>query len=252
MLDGFQNEENFKNLLDHKKVKDLPKNMQQLLQALFQEISMESFVYCWRSKYLEKADIKIKIENVIKGISIKSGHQCSIHQEHKNKFYKFLLKIGVDNKIVSLFDEFMIGEVNKKKVSSKIYIMENQEKINRVRIAFNDYYVKINLIMRFLFQGTEIQNYDCDAIIYGTPSDFIWATKNEILKYLVEYNSYDNQYIAISALNIKCYDRNLRNNPLKIINQEKIQIKWYSLKEDILDISSKRHIGIVIDKYIKK
>lgn len=243
MQKGFKNEEDFKNLLDHKKIHELPENMQQLLKLLFQEISMESFVYCWRSKYLEKADIKVKIGDVIKGISIKSGQQCSMHQEHKSIFYKFLLKIGIDNNIVSLFDDFMIGEINSKKVNSKTYIMENSEKITKVRNAFNDYYIKINLIIRFLFQGTEIQNYDCDAIVYGTPTNFIWATKNEILKYLIEYRNFDNQYITISALNIKCYDRNLRNNPLKRINQEKIQIKWYSLKEDLKEISIKRNIG---------
>ena len=91
MQKGFQNEIDFKNFIDHKQIKNLPDNMQQLLGTLFKDVKEDSLVYCWKSKYLEKADIKIRINGIIKGISIKTGKQCSIHQEHKNKL-SFLIK----------------------------------------------------------------------------------------------------------------------------------------------------------------
>ena len=121
----------------------------------------------------------------------------------------------------------MIGKINGKKVNSEAYIEKNREKIEELKEAFNDYYIKINLLIRFIFQGTEVQNYDCDAIIYGTPKSFIWATKNEVLKHLIEFIPQETRYINISALNIKCYDRNLRNNPRRKECQDKIQVKWY-------------------------
>lgn len=236
MTNGFKNEEEFKNLLDNKKIKELPINMQHLLLSIFDSANEESRVFCWRSKYLEKADIKVKINNVIKGISIKTGHHCSMHQEDKEKFYVFLSKIGVENHIVKLFDNFMIGKINEKKVCSKFYIENNLYDIEKIRKSFNNYYIKTNLIIRFLFQGTEIQNYGCEVILHGTPIDFIWATKSEILKYLLEYKIKDINYIPISALNIKCYDRNIRNNPSRKSCENKIQVKWYTIEEDLKKI----------------
>lgn len=240
MQKGIQNEINFKNLLDNKKVYQLPNEVQEILFFIFENITLRSTVYCWRSKYNEKADIKIKINGVIKGISIKSGKFCSMHQENIKKFYPFLLKIGVDNKVIELFDKYLKGIINNKKVSAAEYIEKFPKDVDVIRNKFNEYYIKINLIIRFIFQGTEIQKYDCDALIYGTPESFIWATKKEILEYLVNYQIIKESFINISALNIKCYDRNLRNNPLRIEQQDSIQIKWYSIEDDLKNIIKKR------------
>lgn len=243
MQKGIQNEIDFKNLLDHKKVYQLPKDIQKMLFFVFENITLKSTVYCWRSKYQEKADIKIRINNIIKGISIKSGNYCSMHQEHIDKFYPFLLKIGVDEYIIKIFDNYMKGIINGIRVSSEEYILKNTKEINLLKKKFNEYYTKINLINRFIFQGTEIQKYDCDVLIYGTPLNFMWATKNEILKYLVEYEYTTRFFINISALNIKCYDRNLKNIPSKKVRQDNIQIKWYSIKEDF-ELITKLRVSI--------
>lgn len=243
MQKGIQNEIDFKNLLDHKKVYQLPKDIQKMLFFVFENITLKSTVYCWRSKYQEKADIKIRINNIIKGISIKSGNYCSMHQEHIDKFYPFLLKIGVDEYIIKIFDNYMKGIINGIRVSSEEYILKNTKEINLLKRKFNEYYTKINLINRFIFQGTEIQKYDCDVLIYGTPLNFMWATKNEILKYLVEYEYTNKFFINISALNIKCYDRNLKNIPSKKVGQDNIQIKWCSIKEDF-ELITKLRVSI--------
>jgi len=217
-----------------------------MLFFIFENISLKSTVQCWQSKYNEKADIKIKINGVIKGISIKSGKFCSMHQENINKFYPFLLKIGVDNAIIEIFDKYLKGIINNKKISAKEFIEQHPKEIDILKNKFNEYYIKINLIIRFIFQGTENQKYDCDVLIYGTTENFIWATKNEILEYLINYQIIKPSFINISALNIKCYDRNLRNNPLRIEQQNSIQIKWYSIAEDLKNIIKKR------EQHIKK
>jgi len=229
---GIKNEIEFKNLIDNKKVYELPKEIQKMLFYIFQNITLKDNVYCWRSKYQEKPDIKIRINKEIKGISIKSGNYCSMHQEHIDKFYPFLSKIGVDDFIIKIFDNYMKGIVNGKKANSEEFICNNIKDIQILKNKFNEYYVKTNLIIRFIFQGTEIQKYGCDALIYGTPNNFMWATKNEILKFLIEYKTRNRFFVNISALNIKCYDRNLRNNINRKDKQNNIQIKWYSIKND--------------------
>lgn len=244
MQKGIQNEKDFAALLDGKKIKNLPINMQNLLYSIFDNANSESKIECWKSKYYEKADIKIRINGEIRGISIKTGTFCSMHQETTEKFYKFLSKIGVDNYIINMFQKFMLGFVKGKRVSAAIYVQHNQNDINTIRKKFNEYYIKTNLIIRFIFQGTEIQNYGCDAIIHGTPNKFLWATKDEILKYLTEYNIETYSHINVSALNIKSYDRNLRNNIQKIEKQEEIQVKWYSIEKDLKIITNLRQSNL--------
>jgi len=245
MEKGFRNEQNFASFIDRKMVKELPKEYQELLYSLFNNIEENSVVKCWQSKYYEKADVKIKVNQEIKGISIKSGKNCSMHQENTKKFYKFLTKIGVNNETINYFNEFMLGYVNGVRVSAANYINNNESKIKKIRNDLNKYYIKTNLIIRFLFQGTETQRYDCDALIYGTPSSFLWATKDEILKYLLDYKIYQYNHINISALNIKSYDRNLRNNINKIKKQEEIQVKWYSLEEDFKNLKKLRKTVLI-------
>lgn len=233
MQKGIKNEFDFKNALNNKRVCDLPTNMQNMLYAIFKNINNTSYIVCWWSKYQEKSDIKIKIDGVVKGISIKSGSNCSVHQERLNSFDEYLLKIGVDDSIIVLFNNFIKGYVQGKRVDSTTYINNNINDIKKIKEVFKEYYIKINLIIRFLFQGSDINKYDCDLLIYGTPNNFLWATKSEILKYLIDYKEKTTLYINMSALFIKCYDRNLRNNPTKKSKQDDIQVKWYTLKEDL-------------------
>lgn len=244
---GIKNEFDFKNELNNKRVCELTINMQNMLYAIFKNINGNSKIICWWSKYTEKSDIKVKIEGVVKGISIKSGSNCSIHQENIESFKKYLLKIGIDNNIQELFYNFILGYVNGNRVDSKTYIQYNKNDIEIIKKAFQEYYVKINLIIRFLFQGSEINKYDCDLIIYGIPNNFLWATKNEILKFLIDYKEKETQYINTSAFFIKCYDRNLRNNPKKKLKQNDIQVKWYSIKED-LELITKIRINYINNK----
>ena len=241
MQQGIKNEYDFAHLIDKKKYKDLPINIQDLLLSIFQSINNNSVIECWCSKYYEKADIKIKIEGEIKGISIKTGHQCSMHQEIIKTFYNFLLKIGVKEKIIDNFNDYMNGKENNEKIDALTYIQKNEKSIKEIREELNKYYIKTNLIIRFIFQGNEKQNYGCDALIYGTPEKFLWATKDEILKFLIEYKLINAKNINVSALNIKNYDRNLRENNTNQKSKQQIQVKWYTLENDLKYITALRN-----------
>ncbi len=237
---GIQNELKFVNMFNNKTIKDLPQNAQELIYKIFNNVNSNSKITCWKSKYLEKADIKIKINDNIKGVSIKTGYECSMHQENKYQFYNFLNTIGVDKETIEILDNFMNGIYQGKKVNAKTYISYHIDDIKLLKDILNNYYIKNKLLIRFIFQGTEKQSYDCNALIYGTPSEFIWATNDEILEYLLKYKDNNPLYLTVSALNIKCYDRNLKNNPNRTKKEEDIQIKWYTLKEDLLYINKIR------------
>lgn len=237
---GFQNEINFAKYLDHKKYSQLSKDYKELIKALFAEVDNNSKIDCWRSQRKEKADIKIKVNNEVKGISIKIGHNCSVHQENSESLFRFFDKIGVENKVITYIRKFLEGYSNGVRVDAISYIERNEDEIEKIKNSLNQYYIKANLIIRFLFLGTEKQNYDCDAIIYGKPEKFLWATKSEIFHYLLECETPKVQRINFGSLSLKSYDRNLRNNPLRRAKEKDIQIKWYTIEKDMLIIKELR------------
>ncbi len=241
MQPGFQNEIDFTKYFNHKQIKDLPINTQKFLYYLYNDmINDYSKIECWRSKYLEKSDIKLRINGIIKGISIKTGHSCSMHQENKVQFYQHLISIGIEEPIIKKLDNFLLGLHNGQKVNSKTYIKYHSNDISQINERINRYYIKINLLMRFITRGTEKQIYDCNALIHGTPDNFLWATSDEILQYLLNTDVTTKDYINIGKLNLKCYDRNLQNISSRKSKENDIQIKWLTIEEDMLAIKLKR------------
>lgn len=243
MQRGHQIEEDFKNALDNKRVNEISRDLQQLLYNIFNDINDNDLIQCWRSKYLEKADIKVKINNTIKGISIKSGYNCSMHQENIDKIIPYFEKIGIEDHIINMLYSFIIGKINNKKVNAKTYIEHYPKEIKILTEELNKFFIKSSLITRFVIQGTEIQRYGCDCIIYGTPDSFLWANKDELLYFLVKKKQVSSNSISIGSLNLKSYDRNLKNEPNRTSKERDIQIKWYTIKEDLLYITKIREVN---------
>lgn len=237
---GVANEIKFANILDKKTVKELPKNYQEMLYSLFEYLKEDDYIECWKSKFKEKADIKVRINNNIKGISIKMGELNSVHQEHINSFSNYLLNIGISPKIITELREYIIGIMNRITMDAKNYKKSKPLEILKIKKSLSDFYTKANLIIRFLFKGNEKQFYDADAIIHGTPNNFIWATKSEILKYLLEYPEDNSINVKVGPLFIQCRNRNLNDNISSRYAEEYIQVKWYSIRKDLYFITKKR------------
>ena len=70
---GIANEVKFQKIFDKKMVKELKSQFQELLYSLFDNLKEDDYIECWQSKFKEKADIKMRINGNIKGISIKMG-----------------------------------------------------------------------------------------------------------------------------------------------------------------------------------
>ena len=247
---GIANEIKFASLLDKKLIKELEPNVQELLYNLFDEITETDYVECWKSKYIEKADIRMKINNDIKGISIKMGKSNSVHQEHITEFTNYLLNIGISQRNVSKLKNYIFGIIDGIQFDAKTYKLKRQNDILELKNAFADFYTKTCLIIRFLFRGKETQHYDADAIIYGTPDNFYWATKSEILKYLINYPDGNTINVKVGPLFIQCRNRNLKKNIYAKDAEEFIQVKWYNLKKDLYYITKKRKECQKAKKYI--
>ena len=101
MNGGYQNEKDFVNLFNKKYLYELDNKAQDLLKDLFEnEIDNSEPIKAWKNKAVQKADIFIKYKNYIKGISIKSGHNNSIHHEQIQEFERYLAKLKIPYKVI--------------------------------------------------------------------------------------------------------------------------------------------------------
>lgn len=214
------------------------RNMQRFIKEIFNfnltNIKLQAYKYAKNCK----PDIVIKANNVEKYISIKSGKNNSVHQEHLYSFIFFLLDNRKDFKnlveVLRLFhfnDMTLDGKGIQRKNANDFY--NNYPKaINSLNNFFNSK-DNIELILkRILFDGEYFHTKSADYIYYGNVSKGIWASKNDILKYLKENTSLTNN-IHISKIFYQNLNRNLTKKDENEYKRYKCQFKWHSLVKDI-------------------
>ena len=85
-ISGYENEGEFAAYLNGKRVGEVNPIFQDLLSKLYKNLSDDDYIKCWVNMQKRKADIYIKINNYVRGISIKKGVKNSVHVEHIDDF----------------------------------------------------------------------------------------------------------------------------------------------------------------------
>lgn len=241
MTNGYQNEFLFVLEFNNKKIKNLNPLLREIIDDLFPNSNEESVIKSWTNHYKrQKADILIKIDNQTKYISIKKGSRNSIHVEYITHFLSFLKKMGLNDYEIQQYKNFHYG-IDKNNdeliLNSHDYCEQNKESIKNInealkRIDFDE------LINRFLLFGIN-SRYSIDGLIYGTPDDFFWINTNEIREILRETKGKKSSSVHIGELYIQPMNRCINNNPKYIWCKNYVQIKWYSLFDDIIKYKCK-------------
>ena len=230
---GYQNEFYFVMEFNNKKIKNLNPLLREVIDYIFPDENKESIIKSWRNhNNFQKGDILVKVNNKVRSISIKMGSRNSVHVEHLDSFIDFLLDNKVNVKAIKYYQEY---HYNKEKNRHNEYINKKLAKVN------TDIYVD-----RFILKG-RFQKQPVEGIIYGTPADFLWINKEDIKKIIKNNINKQSSGTHISSLFIQPMNRNYTNNPKYNKLKDYIQIKWYSLFDDIIDnnnnkvINSKTH-----------
>ena len=92
-INGFANEFAFVLELNNKTIKELNPLCRDLIDTIFPNENENMIIKCWRNHLQQKADILIKINNKIKGVSIKKGIKNSVHVEPISEFIHFLIEL---------------------------------------------------------------------------------------------------------------------------------------------------------------
>lgn len=242
MNGGYQNEKVFVNLFNKKYLYELDNKAQDLLKDLFEnEIDNSEPIKAWKNKAVQKADIFIKYKNYIKGISIKSGHNNSIHHEQIQEFERYLAKLKIPYKVINKYIGYHYGyEKNENneidfsvKFNSEQYKSLYQNEIDIFNSYVNKTRIIVDMIDRFIIRGRNA-DYDIDALLYGTINDYIWIKKDDLYDLILSKRSLEFTSPHAACMTIgpqkRCIasDKNVKDKYL-------VAIRWNYLKEDIIN-----------------
>lgn len=242
---GIRNEYLFIDEINNKTLSQLNFSIQEFILYLFPNIKNDDMVLCYKNIDYQKPDICIKVGKKIKYISIKMGHKNSVHCESIEKFTKFLENIGVKNSVIKeiLRFQYADGTINgrgKIRMDSTEYKQKNENSIKLINNEINNPKIISKIINRFLIQGTQWHSKKVDVLVYGTPNDFFYISKSEIYKYILKKINIESSTIHFSCLTFQPMSRVLDYNQKMEYMRHWIQIKWYNLEDNIIEIMNQR------------
>ena len=151
----------------------------------------------------------------MKGISIKKGIKNSVHLEGISSFIHFLIENKVPREIVIEYLKYQYadGTTNGKgtlRQSIEQYKQENQDNIDKINAVLNDEKILRNAILRFITKGNN-SNYGLLQL--------------SMVKSITSFR------LMTCQPKKSC----LNYNPLYEKDRFIVQIKWYSLYDDIVN-----------------
>lgn len=234
--DGYQNEFLFVLEFNNKKVKELNPLLREVIDDLFPNTNEENVIKSWRNHINnQKGDILVKINDQIRLISIKKGSRNSVHLENIEAFKILLKESGIKDKNIYNYELFHYGvdKFNYKKIlTSSEFCKKNKRKIKKLNESLKK--IDINKIIdRFILRGNN-SNYRVDGLIHGTPNDFLWINKKAVYEIIKNSLDKESSTVHIGSLYIQPLNRCINNNKKYAWCRDYVQIKWYSLYDDII------------------
>lgn len=238
MITGFQNEYEFVKYLNGKKVEELNPLFYELIVNLFGEVDGNCVITSWLNQYPQKADFFIKIGGYVRSVSLKMGMKNSVHVERISDFVHFLIENKVPRDCIMSYLQYHYADgtfngTGNVRLSSAQYKIEHQSSIDEMNIFFNNEELLCNAIDRFVLKGKN-SKYSIDAIICGEVNDFVWLLRDDIKKVILSKKNLYSTSVHFGSLVCQPKARCLNHNPKYEKDRFCVQIKWYSLFDDII------------------
>lgn len=238
---GLKNEENIINYLNKKRIGDLNNKWKKHILKMFPFAKENDLVLAKHfPNYNAKPDIAIKIRYSIKYVSIKTGKIPSMHQESYYSFMRFLRKLGVSERTISIIRFFHYGD------SKKLHTNGKPLSFKEMKEKYSDYFLQASkeldtekiisaVVDRSVIRGTSYKNTAIDYLYYGDLEHGNLIDCEEIYEIVLAYRMHGKSPIHFGGLN---YMPNARS--LKRRERNYVRIKWpllalfyYRSEEDI-------------------
>ena len=237
---GINNEYEFIRFLNMRKISTLNTVFKMFLTELFGDLNDNDTIYCWKNYLPQKTDIFIKIANTTKRISLKMGTRNSVHVDPISKFVSFLKENGVQGKTIHEYLKYHYtdGTTNGRgsiRQSVKEYKKHHQLEIDRINQELNREEIVLSAVNRFVIYGDNCTE-PIYALVHGTITSFVWISKEDLIHILLGKSKYFySTGIHFSKLHCQPFARCLNKNPKYEKNRYCIQIKWFSMYDEIIE-----------------
>ena len=240
---GYQNEYDFVDLYNNKKLDELDNNSQKFLLELFDYvINNDEPIKCWKNQMNQKADIFIKYKNYIKSVSLKCGNNNSIHHEQIQDFKRFLGNLGIPYKVIDYYTSYHYGYMKDKdgktdytrSLDSEEYKKYYQEEIDIFNKYINKTKIIIELIDRFIIRGKN-SDFDIDALVSGRIDDYIWILKHDLYDLILSKRSLFFSSPHFACITLGPQKRNVDKESEHRSDKYMVCGRWNFLHEDIIN-----------------
>ena len=137
--------------------------------------------------------------------------------------------------------DFVFKSIEEIDMKDNDYLVDHKNEICELNVEFDKF--KNILIKRFLIETDIKYKVSVDAFIHGVPNDFLWVTSEEVLSFLENKNANSNS-LHSSNLYIQSWNKNLiRNNKYEHC-RDYIQVKWFNMFNDMIEIMSNRNLNM--------
>ena len=236
---GFENEDKIILALNGKRFDELNENLQQLITSSFSEYS--STIEAIKQAGQNKSDLKIIIGNESHTYSIKKGTGNSIHQEPIEPFLEFLAQnYAIDEEMKNSLRLFIWGDTTfdgtgnvSDRLSAPQFKKKHLQVVESIQHFFNS--IKEPLIKRFLIEGVQ-SNSSAEFVYYGTVESGVCCKSDKIVDWIANNNS--KGAISIGKLTFQAWNRNINGGDKSEKKRGVIQLKWGSIKDDIVVIAN--------------
>lgn len=221
-----------------------------LIDKLFPEELETSMIKSWRNHYNQKTDVFIRVNGKMRGISIKKGMKNSIHVERISDFIHFLIQNGIAREVVIEYLKYHYadGTTNgsgDKRLAIDEYKKNYQSNIDKINKALNNEKILKEAIDRFVIKGNN-SKYSIDAIVYGEVDDFIWITKKDIKNIILLKKDLYSTAVHFGPITCQPKNRCLNYNPKYEKDRFCVQLKWYSLFDDMIENMNNKILDSVV------
>lgn len=237
--DGFVNEEKLKEYINSKTYSDYNPNIQKFLFFTFGKNFDSSKTFVAKKKTGQiKPDLSIIHNGIEKCISVKKGSGNSVHQEKIDVFFPYVETL-IDTNTLNKLKKFHYGDNTINDTGVIRYTAAEcknkySKEISYLNSKFNHWDKLESFLERFLFIGN-VGTLSVDIIYHGTIDDGLWATKDEIKKY-IKNNTFCENVVHFGPLTYQVWGRNEKRKAKHPDRRYVMQIKWGSLAKDLKKI----------------
>lgn len=245
--EGFANEAEIRDALNAHLYDDINPNLRHFLDDMFKGHSLHGkWVHAHTFPQRMKPDFYVTVDGVPGGkyVSVKMGTGNSLHQESLETFIDFLRGEHVSESIISDLLEFhwsdgTINNTGEIRYNARTYAGMHPDLTQRINNTLNNERIIRAVVERCIFKGNYPNAAQADYIYHGSFRNGVWASRDEIFEYIKNYSA-DRNCVSFGPLTYQCWNKNLNRLSSAEHKRLQMQIKWGTLEDALIDITSRR------------